>query len=65
VPEEGERSTVIGGGQWVKQSAARRREREGELELPVVGAKGQAAIGGAVGPQVEEGRTERSDESER
>jgi hypothetical protein len=48
----------------VKQSAARRRERE-ELELPVVGAKGQAAIGGAVGPQVEEGRIKRSDESER
>lgn len=27
--------------------------------------KGQAAIGGAVGQQVEEGRIERSDESER
>ena len=49
----------------MKQSAARRREREEELELPVVGAKGQAAIGGAVRPQVEEGRIERSDESER
>jgi len=38
---------------------------EGELELPVVGAKGQVAIDGAVGPQVEEGHIERSDESER
>jgi hypothetical protein len=49
----------------VKQGAARRRECEGKLELPVIGAKGQAAIGGAVEPQVEEGRIERSDESER
>lgn len=56
---------MIGGGQWVKQDAAKRRECEGELELPVLGAKGQTAIGGAVKPQVEEGRIERSDESER
>jgi hypothetical protein len=51
VPEEEERSTATGGVRWVKQGATRQRECEGELELPVVGAKGQAAIGGAGGPQ--------------
>jgi len=48
-------------GWWVKQSAARRRKCEGDLELPVVGARGQVAIDGVVGPQVKKGRIERSD----